>query len=329
MLLNKIKNLKELELVTIGDRDYVLYNKVLKPREILITSSQEQTQKTFGFKWKKENTFDSPENLSRMKNWLLKRYGDPKNWLSKIESDHSVILDAGCGAGMSGFEYWGCVSDNIEYVGIDISEAIDVAQKRSLEKGFRNGIFIQESIGNLPFKEPLFEIIFSEGVLHHTDNTEETFNYLCQFLKPKGLFMFYVYRKKAPVREFTDDYIRGKLQNISPEAGWNNLYSLTKLGIELGKLNLEIDIPEDVEVLEIPAGKINLQRLFYWYIFKAFYDPNLSFDEMHHINFDWYAPKNAHRHTVNEVKDWCCNNGFEIQHLNEEEAGITCVARKQ
>ena len=88
--------------------------------------------------------------------------------------------------------------------------------------------------------------------------------------------MFYIYRKKSPIREFTDDFIREKLQSLSPEEGWEELKSLTKLGIELGKLDLEIDVPEAVNVLGVPSGKINLQRLFYWHIFKAFYDPNLS-----------------------------------------------------
>ena len=90
-----------------------------------------------------------------------------------------------------------------------------------------------------------------------------------------------------------------------PRDAWKKLEPLTKLGIELGKLNIEIKIPEKIEILQIPKGKINLHRLFYWHIFKAFYDPKLAFSEMHHINFDWYAPKNAHRHSVDEVKTWC------------------------
>lgn len=213
---------------------------------------------------------------------------------------------------------------------IDISEAVHVAYKRSIEnKVFENSLFMQQSIDNLPFQEPLFNIIFSEGVLHHTDNTQKTFSHLSQFLKPGGFFMFYIYRKKSPIREFTDDFIREKLQSLSPEEGWEELKSLTKLGIELGKLDLEIDVPEAVNVLGIPSGKINRQRLFYWHIFKAFYDPTLSFDEMHHINFDWYAPKNAHRHTVEEVQSWCNQNKLTVERLREEEAGITCVARKQ
>lgn len=45
---------------------------------------------------------------------------------------------------------------------------------------------------------------------------------------------------------------------------------LSRLGKVLGELDIEIDVPEAVGLLEIPAGRINLQRLFYWHVFKAF-----------------------------------------------------------
>ena len=44
--------------------------------------------------------------------------------------------------------------------------------------------------------------------------TEKTFDSLCKLLRPNGVFMFYVYRKKGPLREFTDDFIREKLQDL-------------------------------------------------------------------------------------------------------------------
>lgn len=328
MPINQIKKIQESNSVIFGKRSYTLNNGVFKSTQMNLTSTQKQTQSTFGFKWKQEDTFNSPASLSRMKNWLLDRYEDPSKWLNKLSVEKPVVLDAGCGAGMSGFEYFGSVSQKIDYFGIDVSEAVDVAKKRTVEKGFNHALFMQESIANLPFTEPMFDIVFSEGVLHHTDNTQNTFNHLCQFLKDDGLFMFYVYRKKAPLREFTDDHIREQLQPLTAEQGWEELKSLTKLGIELGKLDIEINVPENIKTLDIPAGKINLQRLFYWYFCKAFYDPNLTFDEMHHINFDWYAPKNAHRHTVEEIKQWCKNNKLEIESIKEELSGITCIARK-
>ncbi len=66
---------------------------------------------------------------------------------------------------------------------------------------------------------------------------------------------------------------------LSPDEKWNALYPLTKFGKMLGDLNLEVDVPEAVDLLGIPAGKINIQRLFYWHIFKAYYRPEFSMDE--------------------------------------------------
>jgi len=36
-----------------------------------------------------------------------------------------------------------------------------------------------------------------------------------------------------------------------------------------------------------PGRRTSVQRLFYWHVAKAFYRPDLTFDEMNHINFDW------------------------------------------
>ena len=51
--------------------------------------------------------------------------------------------------------------------------------------------------------------------------------------------MFYVYRTKGPVREFTDDYIRDKLQAMEPQQAWDIMEPLTQLGISLGKLDAD------------------------------------------------------------------------------------------
>ena len=141
--------------------------------------------------------------------------------------------------------------------------------------------------------------------------------------------MFYVYRKKGPIREFTDDYIRARVAAMTPEEAWAKLMPLTKLGVTLGKLDIDIDIEEPIDFLEIPAGKINLQRFFYWHVCKAFYRSDFPLDEMHHINFDWFAPANAHRQTPEQVRAWCNDCGLEVEREILEEAGISIVARKR
>jgi SAM-dependent methyltransferase len=215
----------------------------------------------------------------------------------------------------------------MRYVGADISSAVDVASDRMAEAG-ADCAFIQCDLGKLPFPAGSFDLIFSEGVLHHTDSTECAIRSLVSLLRPGGVFMFYVYRKKGPIREFTDDYIRAKMQTMSPEEGWKKMMPLSKLGKSLGDLNIEIDLEEPIELLDIPAGKINLQRLIYWHVLKAFYRPEYDLDEMNHINFDWYAPRNAHRQTPDEVRAWCMACGLVIERERVEDAGITVVARR-
>ena len=50
--------------------------------------------------------------------------------------------------------------------------------------------------------------------------------------------MSYVYKKKSPIREFSDDFIREKIQNSSFQEAWDQLLPLTKLGKSLGELKI-------------------------------------------------------------------------------------------
>jgi arsenite methyltransferase len=294
----------------------------------LVSEAQSQTSEAFGFKWKKRDTFDSPASLARMREWLLERYGDVENaaWLAE-HGTSPLLIDAGCGAGMSGLELLGPVVGRVRYLGVDISEAVDVAASRFGERELEAG-FMQADVSDLPLPERSVDLIFSEGVLHHTNSTEGALKSLARLLKPGGRFLFYVYRRKGPLREFTDDYIRAQMQAMRPEDAWRAMEPLTRLGIALGELDAQIAVPERIDLLGIPAGRFDLQRFFYWHVAKAFYREDLSFDEMNHINFDWYAPTNAHRQSPEEVRRWCAECGLEVEREVVEDAGITVIARR-
>lgn len=313
---------------SLGGQPFVVRGGVARSTK-LVSTAQAQTRETFGFKWKKADTFDSPASLARMRAWLIERYGDlaAAPWLAE-HGKQPLLIDAGCGAGMSGLELLGPLLPRIRYLGVDVSEAVDVARQRFAQQGHSCG-FLQADISDLPLPPGSVDLIFSEGVLHHTNSTESALKSLARLLKPGGRFLFYVYKTKGPIREFTDDYIRHKLQAMTPEGAWKAMEPLTQLGISLGELNVEIDIPQPVDVLGIPAGRINVQRLFYWHVAKMFYRPDLSFDEMNHINFDWYAPANAARQSPEEVRAWCAESGLTVEREVVEEAGITIIACKE
>jgi len=291
------------------------------------SAAQRQTSDTFGFKWAKRDTFEAGP-LRAMSAWLVEKYGRVAEapWLFST-NERPILLDAGCGAAASALALFEPVLDRMRYVGVDVSTAVDVAKTRFEERGL-SATFIQVDLNHIPLPENSVDLVFSEGVLHHTDDTRAALAAISRHLKRGGHILFYVYRKKGPIREYSDDYIRDKLASMTPEQAWRALMPLSKLGKVLGELDIEIDVPERIDLLEIPAGRINLQRFFYWHVLKAFYRPDLTLDELNHINFDWYAPRNARRHTEDEVRRWCAELSLKIEHEHVEEAGITVIARK-
>lgn len=297
------------------------------PRSLaLLDADQAQTGSAFAFKWQRRDTFESPASLARMRAWLEARYGALDQWLADA-GEAPLLVDAGCGAGMSGLELLGDAATRVRYLGVDVSAAVDVARQRFAERGLP-AAFIQADLGALPLAERSVDLMLSEGVLHHTPSTEQALKALVPLLRPGGRLLFYVYRRKGPIREFTDDHLRERLRAMAPEDAWRALEPLTRLGIALGELGASIEIPEPIDLLGIPAGRIDVQRLFYWHVAKAFYSPDLTFDEMHHINFDWYAPAYAHRQSPEEVRHWCAEAGLQIDREVVEDAGITIVARR-
>jgi SAM-dependent methyltransferase len=295
-----------------------------------VSADQAATRDMFGFKWTQEDTFTRPESLELMRGWLEQRYGRVADlpWWGEY-GERPLVVDAGCGAGVSGRELFGPMGDRIRYLGVDLTPAVEVAQRRFHEAGLNDAAFLQADLTDLPLAPGSVDVILSEGVLHHTDSTEGALKALAPLLREGGRILFYVYRRKALIREYTDDAIREQLQAMSPQEAWTALEPLTRLGIALGELDVQLDIPQDVDVLGMKAGTFDLQRWFYYDIAKAYYDPAMTFGEMHHINFDWYAPKNAFRQTEEEVRQWCEEAGLDVESEHIHPSGITIAARKR
>ena len=290
---------------------------------------QRQTESSFAYKWTKLDSFGSPGMEEELHDWFISRYGfTSAEHMRDFFASRRRTLDAGCGAGFS-TSAW--MRDNwpdgdAEYIGADISAAIDVARNRLGR--FPRTHFVQADVLALPFKRGSFEAIISEGVLHHTPSTERAVKALVPLLAPGGELMFYVYRRKAPIREFTDDYVRDALAGLAAEEAWQALKPLTRLGQALAELEAEVEVPEDVPLLGIKAGRYDVQRLVYWHVAKLFWNAKMTFEENNHLNFDWYAPRYAHRQSEEEIRGWCADEQLQIVHFDVHEAGYTVRAVK-
>lgn len=309
-----------------GSRPYPVVNGI--PRiSSRASDDQRQTEESFGFKWQQTATYGSEGMMEFAGAWLAERYGfesvaEMRAWFGSRKR----ILDAGCGSGYSAAALLERGPDRRMWVGVDISTAIDVAQERL--GGIDGTHFVQADVMHLPFANETFDTVFSEGVLHHTPDTRAALLALVPLLAPGGELLAYVYRRKAPAREFVDDHVRSLVSNLPPDEAWEALRPLTRLGQALAELDAEVDVPEDVLVLGIPAGRYPVQRLVYWHFAKLFWNESMTFEENHHVNFDWYHPRYAHRHTPEEIDAWCAEAGLRVVVRMLQPSGITIRAIK-
>src|SRR5262249_40045081 len=152
---------------------------------------------------------------------------------------------------------------------------------------------------------------------------------LVRHLAPGGHIGFYVYKKKAPIREFADDYIRQFTVGMPPDECLKVCEAITKFGQSLARLGVTIDVPEDIPILGIKAGSHDLQRLIYWHVFKCYWNETIDWDSNVITNFDWYHPLHAHRHTPDEVRGWLEDFGLNIVHFDVGDSGISALARRE
>lgn len=284
--------------------------------------SRTQVQNSFGSKWTSQPSWGTTgETKKFMKEWKLKKYGweNPRGFKRSL-GNRKRILDAGTGLGREAMDFCEACREG-EIFGVDLSEAVDGAYLNT--RKYSNIHIIQADLMRLPFKKRTFDFILSEGVLHHTPDTKKAFQALIKFLSSEGEIAIYIYKKKGPIREFCDDYIRQFTTKLSYRECWEFSKKMTKFGKGLSDLKIEFEIPEDIPILEMKAGKYNLQRFFYYHMFKCFWNERFTFDENNLINFDWYHPVNAHRHTPEEVKAWFRQARLKLMHLDVSESGIT------
>lgn len=109
--------------------------------------------------------------------------------------ENARLLDAGCGTGhrvMPLAQHFGVG----EYVGLDLSRAsLDVAADLAAELRFDRVGLGEGSVLSLPFPDASFDIVISQGVLHHTSDPLRGFRELVRVCRPGGFVNVYVYNK--------------------------------------------------------------------------------------------------------------------------------------
>jgi ubiquinone/menaquinone biosynthesis C-methylase UbiE len=103
------------------------------------------------------------------------------------------VIDVGCGTGhrvMPMAHHFGAR----EYVGFDHSAAsLDVARQLKQELGFDGATLVEGDIFKLPYPDASFDVVISQGVLHHTSDPYRAFQELVRICRPGGFVNIYLY----------------------------------------------------------------------------------------------------------------------------------------
>jgi 2-polyprenyl-3-methyl-5-hydroxy-6-metoxy-1,4-benzoquinol methylase len=149
-------------------------------------NKNKQTKKSFHFEWsflnaKKQDRIwnDDSQKLSTV---FMNEVGEEASFfISKS------VIDVGCGHGI--------MTSNIAKlsqiaIGAELSKAVETAYKININS---NAWYVQADLQLLPFDQHSFDVVYSSGVIHHTNNTELSLSLIDPLLKEGGKICLWLY----------------------------------------------------------------------------------------------------------------------------------------
>jgi SAM-dependent methyltransferase len=201
------------------------------------------------------------------------------------------VLDAGCGAGRFSevMARWGA---NI--IAADLSSAVEAA--RNNLGSFPNVLVVQADIFELPLVERSFDIVYSNGVLHHSANTRRAFHEISRFVADGGYTTVYLYA------DYGDNRFIDRWRRYTSKMNGKVLHALCGLAGPLAPLR------------KIPGLNLLMRPVYKYFPMNA----HPSWDTRVLLTFDLYAPKYRWRHTYPEVHGWFREEGYTDVRLFDE-----------
>jgi SAM-dependent methyltransferase len=233
---------------------------------------------SFGTQWNWFRTvqLDSMSGGSESARTLAETTGwGPRDYKGRL------VLDAGVGAG----RFAEVAADNGgEVVGVDVTTAVEAAYANI---GRRPNVhLVQADIFDLPFSDGTFDLAYSVGVLHHTDNPRAAFYCVAAAVRPGGGLGVYLYH----------DYGAGRLPADM---------------IRAVTTRLPLGLMRALSTVAIPLYYVYRLPVLRWLqlVFPVSMHPQWRWRWLD--TFDWYTPKYQFKFMYPEVYRWFRNGGFD------------------
>lgn len=214
-----------------------------------------------------------------------------KTGVRPADLDGLDVLDAGVGGGRYAIL---AGSAGARVVGLDLSSAVEKAS--DICRDLPNVVIVQGDLLKPPLAENAFDFAYSIGVLHHCPDPRRAFAEVARAVKPGGRMAVWLYRRNTWPQEVVNSLLRTVTTRL-PDAALRNWARL-------------LTIPGSIPVIKQIGSKI--------VNFSTFEDPALRLCD----NYDWYAPKYQSHHTLDQLRTWFLEEGFEAPvELRPEKSG--------
>lgn len=134
--------------------------------------------------------------------WYLEaeqyRYGHYAPWMNEVmefeghAGEHVLEVGAGMGTDLAQFARNGAIVTDLDLSSGHLAHAQRNFALRGLE-----GRFVHGDAENMPFEDGSFDVVYSNGVIHHTPNTRRVVDEMHRLLKPGGKAIIMVYAENS------------------------------------------------------------------------------------------------------------------------------------
>jgi SAM-dependent methyltransferase/uncharacterized protein YbaR (Trm112 family) len=281
------------------------------PRMNVGMQGLERVAHTFSYEWNAHHAGDLEESetlwgLTKEEDWA---YFHEATELRDEQLSGLTVLDGGCGSGRLTRQMAEHGAGVV--IGVDIIDAVDGAFERS--RDLPHVHIVQGNIFQLPLRRQAFDLVWSNGVIHHTPDAKRAHEALSQMVKPGGLLYVWVYAKRFNPFRFTKDVLDFLRVTRLPAPVLMRI-AKTFAHASLAILNLWR------RIRSIPAFRPRSrwgQRSI----------RHRTVDELYLTWFDALSPEFDSRHTEAEVISWFQRLGFtQVGTIEEPKVGVRGVA---
>lgn len=253
-----------------------------------------KTRDAFGWEWLRY-----PGSLPGDKETFLE-----ETMLPPHEFAGKLVLDAGCGMGRYGAV---ALSLGAEVVAVDMSESlIRVAKLAKTQPKLHP---VEADLLHPPFKKGVFDVAYSQGVLHHTADTRAAFAAVAALVKPRGLLSVWLYGKAGRFSDFATNPLkpgRGWIVRHRRLAWW---VVLVRHAVSDFVRTFTTRMPVSVVyALCYPLTWLGVVPGLKWFTYSV--DPRYQVRLIE--NFDWISPPYQWHHTKEELLRWYGEAGFSV-----------------